>query len=239
MVLHSQDFRGYRFGPFEVSPETGELRKNGRSVHLQHKPFQILVALLEQAGELVNRDSLRQRLWPADTFVDVDNGLNTALSKLREALGDIAERARYIETLERRGYRFIAPVEQLGTHTGARLRELEVRKTHIEPDVTLVEVAGKLVYGSECHQIEWLTAEILAEGDKKIIFDISGVQQLDSTGVGILVMCSGKVKEAGGELRVAGAEGRVKTVLQITQVAKILTLYGTKAEALAGFAGAA
>jgi anti-anti-sigma factor len=239
MILHSQNFRGYRFGPFEVSPETGELRKKGRSVHLQHKPFQILVALLEQAGELVNRDSLRQRLWPADTFVDFDNGLNTALSKLREALGDIAEKARYIETLERRGYRFVAPVEKLGTWTETKLRELDVRKTHIEPDLALVEIAGKVVYGSECHQIEWLTTELLAEGDKKIIFDISGVHQLDSTGVGIIVMCSGKVKEAGGELRVAGAEGHVKTVLRITQVAKILTLYATKAEALGGFAGAA
>jgi len=239
MVLYSQNVRGYRFGPFEVSPETGELKKNGRSVHLQHKPFQILLALLEQAGELVKRDSLRQRLWPADTFVDFDNGLNTALSKLREALGDIADKARYIETLERRGYRFVAPVEKFGTQTGTKLRELEVRKTHIEPDVALVEIAGKMVYESECRQIEWLTAKLLAEGDKKIIFDISGVHQLDSTGVGIIVMCFGKVKEADGELRVAGADGPVKTVLQITQVAKILTLYATRADASAGFVGAA
>jgi len=188
---------------------------------------------------LVKRDSLRQRLWPADTFVDFDNGLNTALSKLREALGDIADKARYIETLERRGYRFVAPVEKLGTQTGTKLRELEVRKTHIEPDVALVEIAGKMVYESECRQIEWLTAKLLAEGDKKIIFDISGVHQLDSTGVGIIVMCFGKVKEADGELRVAGADGPVKTVLQITQVAKILTLYATRADASAGFVGAA
>src|SRR5215471_1437929 len=137
------DLPEYSFGPFEVRVETGELRKNGRRIHLQRKPFEILAALLEQSGRLVSRESLRQRLWPADTFVDFDNGLNTALSKLRQALGDTAERPRYIETFEGRGYRFLAPVEKLGTQTGTKLRELEVRKTHIEPDVALVEIAGK------------------------------------------------------------------------------------------------
>src|SRR6266487_6924374 len=102
MHLQRQDLPRYRFGPFEICLDTGELRKNGRRIHLQHKPFQILVALLEQPGKLVSRESLRQKLWPVDTFVDFDNGLNTALSKLREALGDTAERPRYIETLERR-----------------------------------------------------------------------------------------------------------------------------------------
>ncbi len=239
MILQPQNFRGYRFGPFEVSLETGELKKNGRSVHLQHKPFQVLVALLEQCGKLISRDSLRQRLWPADTFVDFDNGLNTALSKLRDALGETAEKTRYIKTLDRRGYRFIASVEEFGTQPSTQLRELEVQRKRIEPDVVLVEIAGKVVYGSECQQIEWLIAELLEEGEKKIIFDISRVNRLDSTGVGIIVMCSGKVKEAGGELRVAGAEGHVKTVLQITEVDKILPLYATRAEALEGFAGAA
>jgi anti-anti-sigma factor len=239
MILQLQNLRGYRFGPFEVSLETGELRKNGRRVRLQHKPFQILVALLEQCGKLVGREGLRQRVWPADTFVDFDNGLNTALSKLREALGDTAEKPRYIETLERRGYRFIAAVEEFGTQPGAQLRELEVQRKRIEPDVVLVEIAGKVIFGCECRQIEWLTAELLAEGEKKVIFDISGVHHLDSTGVGIIVMCSGKVKEAGGELRVAGAEGHVQTVLRITEVGKILALYRTRADALQGFVGTA
>jgi len=239
MTLQSQNLRGYRFGPFEVFLETGELRKSGRSVHLQHKPFQILVALLEQCGKLVSRDSLRQRLWPADTFVDFDNGLNTALSKLRDALGEAAEKPRYIETLDRRGYRFIASAEEFGIQPVTQLRELEVQRKRIELDVILVEIAGKVVYGPECQQVEWLIAELLEEGEKKIIFDISRVNRLDSTGVGIIVMCSGKVKEAGGELRVAGAEGHVKTVLQITEVDKILPLYTSRAEALEGFAGAA
>jgi anti-anti-sigma factor len=226
MPLQTQDSPRYRFGSFAVYVETGELLKNGRRVHLQRKPFEILTALLEQPGKLVARENLRQRLWPADTFVDFDNGLNTALSKLREALGDTTERPRYIETLERRGYRFIAPLEEIGAHLEPRLRELEVRRRRIEPDVVLVE-------------IEWLTAELLEERERKIIFDLSGMRHLDSSGVGILIMCSGKVKEAEGELRVAGARGHVQTVLTMTQVGKILALYANRVDALEGFAGAA
>lgn len=239
MHLQMQDSARYRFGPFEVCLETGELLKNGRRVHLQRKPFEILAALLEQSGKLVGRENLRQRLWPADTFVDFDNGLNTALSKLRDALGDTAEKPRYIETLERRGYRFIAPLEEIGARPAAQLRELEVQRRRIEPDVALVEIMGKLVYGPECQQIEWLTAELLEERERKIIFDLSGMRHVDSSGVGILIMCASKVKEAGGELRVAGAQGHVQTVLTITEVGKILALYANRADALKGFAGAA
>jgi len=239
MPLQLRNLRKYRFGPFEVCSETGELQKNGRRIHLQNKPFQILVALLEQWGELVTREGLRQRLWPANTFVDFDNGLNTALSKLREALGDTAEKPRYIETLERRGYRFIATVEEFGTKNASPLRELEVHRTRIELDVVLVEIVGKVVYGPECQQIEWLTAELLEEGERKIIFDISRVQHLDSSGIGIVVMCSSKVKEAGGELRLAGAEGHVKAILEMTSVGKIVALYQNRADALEGFAGRA
>jgi anti-anti-sigma factor len=235
MPLEGRNLPQYRFGPFEVCSETGELRKNHRRIHLQRKPFEILAALLEQSGKLVSRESLHQRLWPGDTFVDFDNGLNTALSKLREALGDTAERPRYIETFERRGYRFVAQVEQLATGPASQLRELEVQKKRLAPDVVLFEMAGKVVYGPECCQIEWLTAGLLEEGEKKIIFDISGVHHLDSSGVGIILMCSAKVKEAGGELRIAGAEGHVQTVLKITGVDKILALYPSRAEALEGF----
>jgi len=238
MPLQQQRLPLYRFGPFEVYLETGELLKNGRRVHLQRKPFEILAALLEQSGRLVSRESLRQRLWPADTFVDFDNGLNTALSKLREALGDNAEKPSYIETFERRGYRFLAPVD-FATGPLTQLRELEVQRKRIEPDVVLVEIAGKIVYGPECQQIEWLTAELLEEGEKKIIFDISRVHYLDSTGLGIIVMCSGKMKEAGGELHIAGAQGHVKSILKITEVGKILALYPSSAEALEGFADTA
>jgi len=109
-----------RFGPFDVNLQTGELRKKGYKIRLQEKPFQILAALLERPGELVTRDELRQRLWPGDTFVDFDNGLNTALTKLRESLGDSAEAPQYIETFPRRGYRFVARVSA-GARSGATM----------------------------------------------------------------------------------------------------------------------
>jgi DNA-binding winged helix-turn-helix (wHTH) protein len=111
MPLPSQIPRVLRFGVFEVDLQEGELRKNGIRIKLQEQPFQILLILVERHGELVTREELRQRLWPADTFVDFDHSLNSAIKKLREALGDQAENPRFIETLHRRGYRFIAPVE--------------------------------------------------------------------------------------------------------------------------------
>jgi DNA-binding winged helix-turn-helix (wHTH) protein len=100
-----------RFGTFEADLASGELRKNGVRIRLQDQPFQVLVALLERAGEMVSRDDLRQRLWPSDTFVDFDHSLNTAVNKLREALGDAASNPRFVQTVARRGYRFLAPIE--------------------------------------------------------------------------------------------------------------------------------
>jgi cholera toxin transcriptional activator len=101
-----------RFGVFEADLLAGELRKNGGRIRLQEQPFQLLAFLLEQPGEVVTREELRQKLWSADTFVDFDHSLNTAVNKLREALGDSASSPRYVETLARRGYRFLAPVER-------------------------------------------------------------------------------------------------------------------------------
>jgi Tol biopolymer transport system component/DNA-binding winged helix-turn-helix (wHTH) protein len=101
-----------RFGTFEVNLDTGELRHRGQKVKLQQQPFQVLVALLEQPGELVTREELRGKLWPADTFVDFDHSLNAAVKRLREALGDSAEVPTFIETLARRGYRFIGNVDR-------------------------------------------------------------------------------------------------------------------------------
>jgi len=100
----------YRFGLYEVDDRTGEVRKQGRPLKLRGRPFDILVLLLTRGGDVVSREELRQELWPADTFVDFDHGLNSAMNRLRDALGDAAENPRFIETLPRRGYRFIAPV---------------------------------------------------------------------------------------------------------------------------------
>lgn len=100
-----------RFGVFEAHLRSGELRKQGLKLKLQEQPFRVLAMLLERAGELVTREELQKELWPADTFVDFDHSLNIAINKIREALGDSAENPRFVETLPRHGYRFIAPVE--------------------------------------------------------------------------------------------------------------------------------
>jgi Tol biopolymer transport system component/DNA-binding winged helix-turn-helix (wHTH) protein len=102
--------RVFRFGPFELSEREGELRKGGVRIKLQEQPFRVLVELVANSGNLVSREDLQQKLWPADTFVDFDVGLNSAIRKLRQALNDDAENPRYIETLAKRGYRFVAPV---------------------------------------------------------------------------------------------------------------------------------
>jgi TolB-like protein/DNA-binding winged helix-turn-helix (wHTH) protein/Tfp pilus assembly protein PilF len=109
--------RSVRFGPFEADLHSGELRKHGRRIKIQDQPFQVLALLLERAGEVVTREELRQKLWPADTFVDFDVGLNTAIKRLRDALSDTAENPRHVETLPRRGYRFIAQVDGLAAAT--------------------------------------------------------------------------------------------------------------------------
>ena len=105
-----------QFGPFTFDPELGELSREGQRIALQEKPRQLLLALLERPGEVATREALRQKLWQTDTFVDFEHGLNTAIKKVRKALGDPADAPQFIETLSRRGYRFIAPVrmEQAG-----------------------------------------------------------------------------------------------------------------------------
>jgi cholera toxin transcriptional activator len=100
-----------RFGVFEVDLHSGELRRNGLKVKVQEQPFQVLAMLLERPGELVTREELRRKLWPAETFVDFDHSLNAAIKRLRDALGEPAGTPVFIETPSRRGYRFIAPVD--------------------------------------------------------------------------------------------------------------------------------
>jgi len=107
-----------RFGRFELDPSQGELYRDGRRVRLQEHPRQVLIALLERPGEVVTREDLRERLWKSDTFVDFEHGLNTAVKKARQALGDSAETPKFIETLARRGYRFIGQVDPLDSRAG-------------------------------------------------------------------------------------------------------------------------
>jgi Tol biopolymer transport system component/DNA-binding winged helix-turn-helix (wHTH) protein len=102
-----------RFGVFEIDLQAGELRKEGRKVKVQEQPFRVLSLLLQRPGQVVTRDELREQLWPADTFVDFDHGLNSAVARLREALGDSADKPRFIETIAKRGYRFIALLDAI------------------------------------------------------------------------------------------------------------------------------
>src|SRR5579863_4732535 len=109
-----------KFGPYLVDLAAGEVRKNGSRIRLQEKPLRVLALLAERQGQVVTREELKKHLWPEDTFVDFETGLNTAVSKLRDALSDSAETPRYIETIPRRGYRFISPVEfVIGQHPAA------------------------------------------------------------------------------------------------------------------------
>jgi DNA-binding winged helix-turn-helix (wHTH) protein/Tol biopolymer transport system component len=130
-----------RFGLFEADLQTGELRRNGSKVRLQEQPFQVLTLLLGKPGEVVTREELRSNLWPADTFVDFDHGLNAAIKRLRDAVGDSAENPRFIETLARRGYRFIAPVER------SEVRPIDVLSCPRKYGSRIVAVLTLLVLG--------------------------------------------------------------------------------------------
>ena len=110
-----------RFGSFAVDGRAREIFKKSKKLEVQPQPMQVLVSLLENAGEVVTREELRQKIWPADTFVDFEHSLNTAIKKLRQALGDNAARPKYIETLPRRGYRFRGKVEASGEKAAANV----------------------------------------------------------------------------------------------------------------------
>ena len=118
-----------RFGVFELHPPTGELRKNGAKVKLEGQPIQILALLLERPGELVTQDEIRTKLWSDGTVVDFEHCIKTAVRKLRQALGDDADAPRYIQTLPRRGYRFIAPLNPLTTVSAASVENAPLGRT--------------------------------------------------------------------------------------------------------------
>src|ERR1700749_1748397 len=118
MALETRPSGIVQFGTFEADLRSGELRKQGKRIKIQEQPFQVLTVLLQHPGEIVTREEFRNQNWPPDTFVDFDNSLNTAINKLRDALGDSANSPRFIETLPRRGYRFIGSIQ---TESSAQL----------------------------------------------------------------------------------------------------------------------
>ena len=109
-----QPARRYRFGLFEADEATGELRRQGIRIKINAQPFQVLTLMLARPGELLTRDEIARSLWPEEIFVDFDHGVHSAINRIREALGDSAANPRFVETLARRGYRFVAPVERIG-----------------------------------------------------------------------------------------------------------------------------
>lgn len=131
-----------RFEGFELDLRSGELSKSGRKIRLQVQPFRILAILLEQPGQVVTREEFRERLWPKDTFVDFDHSLNTAIKKLRQALNDEAGKPRFVETLPRRGYRFI------GTVSASSLAQKVPEASHppeAQPPEAPSELVGKIL----------------------------------------------------------------------------------------------
>jgi DNA-binding winged helix-turn-helix (wHTH) protein len=120
MASVGQQQLAFQFGAFEFNPRTRELRKHGVRIKLQEQPLQVLTLLLEHPGEVVTREEIQKRLWPEGTYVDFDNAINNAVRKLREALSDSPENPRFVETLARRGYRFIAPVWQSASNSSFR-----------------------------------------------------------------------------------------------------------------------
>lgn len=153
--------RRYRFGLFEADPAAGELLRQGVRVRVQDQPFRLLTILLERPGEVVPREEVRERLWPADTYVEFDGSLKAALKRLREALGDSAENPIFIETLPKRGYRFIAPVAAEDEPPMAEAQGLSV-ETQVPPQrvrcrgrrsadaITVASPAVDLRYLSDC-----------------------------------------------------------------------------------------
>ena len=121
--------RSYRFGVFEANAATGELRKQGIRIKLNVQPFQVLLMLLERPNEVLTRDEIARALWPEGTFVDFDHGVNSAVNRIRDALGDRARNPRFIETLARRGYRFVAPVQIAGEEAAGQLAPAPVVAT--------------------------------------------------------------------------------------------------------------
>lgn len=142
MPGHDHQTRRLCFSVFEIDLGAGELRKHGMKIRIQEQPFQLLVTLIEHAGEVVTREDLQKKLWTADTFVDFDHGLNKAINKIREALGDSAESPRFVETVSRRGYRFLAEVREAGPPVARRADPTSESRPPTE-SLLLADLPGK------------------------------------------------------------------------------------------------
>src|SRR5580704_2694112 len=159
MPPQSQLPRVVRFGTFEMDVPAGELRKNGLKLKLQEQPFQVLCMLLEHPGEVVTREELRGKLWPGDTFGDFDHGLNAAVKRLRDALGDDPDNPRFIETLARRGYRFIGNIG-IPAATSPALSDLEGLKPDTETGRIPTKVSPTSASGPRARKWQFVGAAL-------------------------------------------------------------------------------
>jgi DNA-binding winged helix-turn-helix (wHTH) protein len=187
------------FDAYHVDFRTGELRKHGRKIRLAGRPFQILALLLEQPGELLTRKELQSRLWPADTFVDFEHGVNAAIQTLRRALCDSHKNPRYIETLPRRGYRFIAAVEKMQADAAAQTPSSVADVRRAAPAEARSEWVGQVA--TICHEagrnyvLLPVTEEILRElRDCEAAKDDLGISLLVAGEKLLLVECGTRVK---------------------------------------------
>ena len=184
-----------RFGTFEADLATRELRKSGVRIKLQGQPFEILVMLLERPAGLVTREELQQRLWPTDTFVDFDHGVNAAINRLREALGDSAENPRFVETIPRRGYRFVAPVESPTAVPGPRVIPTPGPNPESHPRATEAPSRSdgrrRLAWVAVVVVLALLLATLSLSRVRRLLFPSRGSVQIQSIAVLPLVNLSG------------------------------------------------
>jgi DNA-binding winged helix-turn-helix (wHTH) protein/tetratricopeptide (TPR) repeat protein len=166
MTLETQSPAVLHFGTFEVDVRAGVLRKRGVRIKLQEQPFHVLIVLLQRQGEVVSREELRSQIWPKDTFVDFDNSLNTSINKLRESLGDSADSPRFIETLPRRGYRFIPPISD----SEGEPRAKQTRPRIVGTMAIVVAVAALVAGGLSWR---WRQAQPLTENDTIVLADFN------------------------------------------------------------------
>jgi DNA-binding winged helix-turn-helix (wHTH) protein len=176
----------FKFDAFELDTRAGELFKHGIKLRLQPQPAQILTILLAQPGRVITREELRERIWPADTFVDFDHSLNSAIKKLRQVLGDRVERPRFIETLPRKGYRFVGSVEEK-TVISQRMRASEAARIGAE-----FEIGGEQ---GKNYVLLPVNEESMKEKDRLgAVNDDLGLSLLVSSGKVLLVPCGTRVK---------------------------------------------
>src|SRR6202158_2571156 len=226
-----------RFGVFELDFKASELRKQGTKIKLQEEPFQILQGLLQRPGDIVTRQELQQKIWPSDTFVDFDHGLYNAIKRLREALGDSAETPRFVETLARRGYRFIGKIDC----EGPRVRSLAVLPLeNLSRDPEQEYFAEGLT--------EALITTLANIGELRVVSRTSAMQYKGvhkslreiARELGVDAVVEGTVLRAGGRIRItaqlidAAKETHLWAESYERDMRDILTLQSEVAQAIAG-----